>query len=80
MRCFIEYTILGRITMMKFRKIVALLILISLVFSLCSCSIIREENKRRKKLGTLASVPSYSIPYPQVKKIANFRDRYNWGL
>ena len=41
--------------------------------------IIRAEQANRKRLGTLANVPTYSIPYAQVKKIANFR-RHIWGL
>ena len=41
--------------------------------------IIRAEQANRKRLGALANVPTYSIPYAQVKKIANFR-RHIWGL
>ena len=32
-----------------------------------------EERKRKKQLGSFADMPTYSIPYQQVKKIANFR-------
>ena len=32
-----------------------------------------EEKKQRKALGELAGAKIYSIPYPQVKKIANFK-------
>ena len=32
-----------------------------------------EERKRQKKLGNLADVPSYSIPYVQIKKMLNFK-------
>ena len=32
-----------------------------------------EERKRQKKLGYLADVPSYSIPYVQIKKMLNFK-------
>ena len=37
---------------------------------LSATQIIRSENKNRKKLGNLADIPTYSIPYVQVKKIA----------
>ncbi len=33
----------------------------------------REERKRRKELGQLAEMKVYSIPYTQIKKIANFK-------
>ncbi len=33
----------------------------------------REERKRRNKLGQLAEMKVYSIPYTQIKKIANFK-------
>ena len=32
-----------------------------------------EERKRKKKLGQMADMPVYSIPYHQIKKIANFK-------
>ena len=32
-----------------------------------------EERKRKKKLGSMADMPVYSIPYDQIKKIANFK-------
>lgn len=39
-----------------------------------SCkTVLREERKRRKELGVLAGMPVYSIPYPRIKKIANFK-------
>lgn len=37
------------------------------------------ENKRRKELGELAGLKTYSIPYPQVRKIAAIKNRI-WGL
>lgn len=37
------------------------------------------ERKNRERLGELADMPVYSIPYPQVKKIAAVRNRI-WGL
>ena len=40
---------------------------------------IRMENANRKKLGNLADIPIYSIPYPQIKKIAAIRNKI-WGL
>ena len=33
----------------------------------------REERKRRNELGQLADMKVYSIPYTQIKKIANFK-------
>ena len=33
----------------------------------------REERKRKRELGQLADMPVYSIPYHQIKKIANFK-------
>ena len=33
----------------------------------------REERKRRTELGQLADMKVYSIPYTQIKKIANFK-------
>lgn len=40
---------------------------------------IRMENANRKKLGSLADIPIYSIPYPQIKKIAALKNHI-WGL
>ena len=40
---------------------------------------IRMENRNKKKLGNLADIPIYSIPYPQIKKIAALKDHI-WGL
>ena len=37
------------------------------------------ERKNRENLGELADVPVYSIPYPQVKKIAAIKNHI-WGL
>ena len=45
-----------------------------------SCeTMLREEGKRRRILGNMANMPIYSIPYPQIKKIANFKDHI-YGL
>ena len=33
------------------------------------------ERKRKKELGNLADIPTYSIPYVQIKKIANFKNQ-----
>ena len=40
---------------------------------------IQMENANRKKLGSMADIPTYSIPYPQIKKIAAIR-HHIWGL
>lgn len=37
------------------------------------------ERKNREALGALADIPIYSIPYPQIKKIAALKDHI-WGL
>lgn len=37
------------------------------------------ERKNRETLGALADVPIYSIPYPQIKKIAALKNHI-WGL
>ena len=40
---------------------------------------IRMENKNRRKLGTAANLPVYSIPYEQIRKIAAIKNHI-WGL
>ena len=40
---------------------------------------LRFEAKNRKKLGSLADIPTYSIPYPQIKKKAALKNQI-WGL
>ena len=37
------------------------------------------ERANRMKLGQFANQPVYSIPYPQIKKIAALRNHI-WGL
>jgi hypothetical protein len=37
------------------------------------------ESRNREKLGELADIPMYSIPYPKIKKIAALKNRI-WGL
>ena len=37
------------------------------------------ENKNKKRLGSMADMPVYSIPYPQIKKIAALKNHI-WGL
>lgn len=45
-----------------------------------SCStVLCSERKNRKKLGGMADIPIYSLPYTQVRKIASLRNRI-WGL
>lgn len=45
-----------------------------------SCGqMLAQEGKNRRSLGALADLPVYSIPYPQIKKIANFKDHI-YGL
>ena len=40
---------------------------------------IRMEDANRKILGVMADMPIYSIPYPQIKKIAALKNHI-WGL
>ena len=47
------------------------------VFS--ASKMIAMENKNRQRLGSMAEIPVYSIPYPQVKKIAALK-KHIWGL
>ena len=37
------------------------------------------ENRNKERLGALADMPVYSIPYPQIKKIAALKNHI-WGL
>ena len=37
------------------------------------------ENANRRKLGAMADLPIYSIPYTQIKKIAALKNHI-WGL
>lgn len=40
---------------------------------------IAQENDNKRKLGSMADLPVYSIPYPQIKKIAALKNHI-WGL
>lgn len=40
---------------------------------------IAMENRNKQKLGSMADMPVYSIPYPQIQKIAAIRNHI-WGL
>ncbi|MBQ7424586.1 MAG: ISLre2 family transposase [Prevotella sp.] len=40
---------------------------------------ISMENRNKERLGVLADMPVYSIPYPQIKKIAALKNHI-WGL
>lgn len=40
---------------------------------------IKMENANRRKLGVMTDMPVYSIPYPQIKKIAALKNHI-WGL
>ena len=45
-----------------------------------SCEqMIRMESKNRRRLGKLADIPVYSIPYPQIQKIAALKNQI-YGL
>lgn len=37
------------------------------------------ERANKRRLGATADIPVYTIPYPQIKKIANFKNHI-WGL
>ena len=40
---------------------------------------IKMEKSNKRKLGVLADLPVYDIPYPQIKKIAALKNHI-WGL
>ena len=42
-------------------------------------NILNSERRSQRKLGALAGVTTYSIPYPQIKKIAALKNHI-WGL
>ena len=44
-----------------------------------AAEMLRIENANRRKLGVLAELPVYEIPYPQIKKIAALKNHI-WGL
>ena len=44
-----------------------------------SSELFKMERKRRKELGEMADVLIYSIPYPQIKKMAALKNHI-WGL
>ena len=44
-----------------------------------AAQIMAAERRNRDRLGELADMPIYSIPYPQIKKIAALKN-YIWGL
>ena len=44
-----------------------------------STDMLRMERKNKERLGAMADMPIYSIPYPQIKKIAALKDHI-WGL
>ena len=44
-----------------------------------STEMLIQENANRRRLGVLADTPIYSIPYPQIRKIANLKNHI-WGL
>lgn len=45
-----------------------------------SCEqVLASERRNRQMLGKRADIPVYSIPYPQIKKIAALKNQI-WGL
>lgn len=44
-----------------------------------AANMIKIENANRRKLGVLADLSVYSIPYSQIKKIAAIKNQI-WGL
>lgn len=40
---------------------------------------IAMENRNKRRLGNMADIPVYSIPYPQIKKIAALKNHI-WDL
>lgn len=48
--------------------------------TICSCEqMLRTESRNRKRLGKLADIPVYSIPYAQIQKIAALKNQI-YGL
>ena len=41
--------------------------------------VLESEKRNKERLGQLADLPVYSIPYPKVKKIAALKNQI-WGL
>ena len=46
---------------------------------LSAANILSSERRNKRELGELADIPVYSIPYPQIKKIASLKNHI-WGL
>lgn len=47
---------------------------------ICSADeVVRSERKNRKELGVPVDLLRYTIPYPQIKKIAAIKNHI-WGL
>lgn len=47
---------------------------------ICSADeVLKSERRNKRELGAIADLPIYTIPYPQVKKIAAMKNRI-WGL
>lgn len=46
---------------------------------LSASEMIASENRNKERLGSLADIHTYSIPYPQIKKIAALKNHI-WGL
>ena len=47
---------------------------------ICSAKdVLKSERKNRDALGSVADLPGYTIPYPQIKKIAALKNHI-WGL
>lgn len=47
---------------------------------ICSAEeVLQSERRNRKALGAIADLPLYTIPYPQIKKIAALKNHI-WGL
>lgn len=49
------------------------------VLELSAANILSPERRNKREVGKLADIPVYSIPYPQIKKIASLKNHI-WGL
>lgn len=49
------------------------------VLELSAANILSSERRNKREVGKLADIPVYSIPYPQIKKIASLKNHI-WGL
>ncbi|MCM1242432.1 MAG: hypothetical protein NC314_06280 [Roseburia sp.] len=53
---------------------------LSMEEAICSAEeVLRSERRNRKALGAMADLPLYTIPYPQIRKIAALKNHIFLG-